>query len=50
MLQLLYMGVSLGVSAWLMKWLISAMDPEKENKKRVSISKPFPTDLLCPQL
>ena len=50
MLQLLYMGVSLGVSAWLMKWLISAMDPEKENKKRVCNFRPFPNKLLCPQL
>ena len=34
-LQLIYMGVSLAASAWVMKWLISALDPEKENKKRV---------------
>lgn len=34
-LQLLFMGISLGASAWLMKWLVSALDPEKDQKKRV---------------
>ena len=36
MVQLLYMGASIAASAWVMKWLIGALDPEKENKKRVS--------------
>jgi len=36
MLQLLYMGASIAASAWVMRWLIGALDPEKENKKRVS--------------
>ena len=35
-LQLIYMGVSIAASAWVMRWLISAFDPEKENKNRVS--------------
>ncbi|CAL5228726.1 g11911 [Coccomyxa viridis] len=32
--ELIYMGVSIAASAWVMRWLISAIDPEKENKKR----------------
>ncbi|CAK0782386.1 hypothetical protein CVIRNUC_005663 [Coccomyxa viridis] len=32
--ELLFMGISLGASAWLMKWLVSALDPEKDQKKR----------------
>ena len=41
-LQLIYMGVSIAASAWVMRWLISAIDPEKENKKRVS-----PITIFC---
>ena len=50
MLQLIYMGVSIAASAWVMRWLISAIDPEKENKKRVGLIESTWVDnlyLLC---